>query len=232
MSLPAPGFGVSKPGAAGASPSLGRVALVIVAALFLVQLVARAMHRLVPAHALVRIASRLDRPIRERLLGPVAIARRVGLKPGMRVLHVGPADAAMTESLARQVGNQGRVEAIALGDDDVGRVHARLDADRVENASVSPGDGAALPYPDGSFDAICVVGGLGRVADPAGTLRELRRVLRPAGRLSTSEVISDLAYRLPSAEVRLGEAAGLELLEHFGNVIAYTINFRKPREND
>ena len=50
------------------------------------------------------------------------------------------------------------------------------------------GDALALPFPDGSFDAATVGFGMRNVADLEGGLCELRRVLRPGGRLAILEI--------------------------------------------
>src|SRR5262249_52354205 len=50
------------------------------------------------------------------------------------------------------------------------------------------GDILALPFPDASFDAATIGFGLRNVADLEGGLRELRRVLRPGGRLAVLEI--------------------------------------------
>jgi demethylmenaquinone methyltransferase/2-methoxy-6-polyprenyl-1,4-benzoquinol methylase len=50
------------------------------------------------------------------------------------------------------------------------------------------GDMLALPFPDGSFDAATVGFGVRNVADLELALRELRRVLRPGGRLAILEI--------------------------------------------
>jgi len=50
------------------------------------------------------------------------------------------------------------------------------------------GDLLALPFPDGSFDAATVGFGVRNVADLELALRELRRVLRPGGRLGILEI--------------------------------------------
>lgn len=48
-------------------------------------------------------------------------------------------------------------------------------------------DGTALPFADGSFDAVTVGYGLRNFADVDAGLREFRRVLRPGGRLVVLE---------------------------------------------
>ncbi len=50
------------------------------------------------------------------------------------------------------------------------------------------GDALALPFPDGSFDAATVGFGVRNLDDLEAGLRELRRVLRPGGRLGVLEI--------------------------------------------
>jgi demethylmenaquinone methyltransferase/2-methoxy-6-polyprenyl-1,4-benzoquinol methylase len=50
------------------------------------------------------------------------------------------------------------------------------------------GDVLALPFPDGAFDAATVGFGVRNVADLERALAELRRVLRPGGRLAILEI--------------------------------------------
>ena len=53
-------------------------------------------------------------------------------------------------------------------------------AGRLERLVVA--DAMRLPFADGTFDALTVAFGLRNMASYAGALREMRRVLRPAGR--------------------------------------------------
>jgi len=65
-----------------------------------------------------------------------------------------------------------------------------LDRARRKSSAISwvQGDLLALPFPDGSFDAATIGFGIRNVADLDGGLRELRRVLRPGGRLAILEI--------------------------------------------
>jgi len=52
----------------------------------------------------------------------------------------------------------------------------------------------ALPFEDGSFDAVLSCGVLEHVRDPAGSLAELHRVLRPGGRLYVTKLPNRRSY--------------------------------------
>jgi ubiquinone/menaquinone biosynthesis C-methylase UbiE len=52
----------------------------------------------------------------------------------------------------------------------------------------------ALPYEDSSFDAVLSCGVLEHVQDPAGSLDELHRILRPGGRLYVIKLPNKASY--------------------------------------
>lgn len=49
------------------------------------------------------------------------------------------------------------------------------------------GDALRLPFADGCFDVVTIAFGIRNVSEPAGALREFRRVLRPGGCLAVLE---------------------------------------------
>jgi ubiquinone/menaquinone biosynthesis C-methylase UbiE len=69
---------------------------------------------------------------------------------------------------------------------------AALARARVPAAEVSVAAAEALPYPDGSVDAIVARYVFQHLADPLVAARELRRVLRPGGLLAAVEVDGQL----------------------------------------
>jgi demethylmenaquinone methyltransferase / 2-methoxy-6-polyprenyl-1,4-benzoquinol methylase len=109
------------------------------------------------------------------------ITARAIVKPGYRVLDAccGTGDLALA---AHREG--GRVTGLDFSDGMLER--ARRKSSEVEWV---PGDLLALPFDDGSFDAATVGFGVRNVEDLGQALRELRRVLRPGGRVGILEVV-------------------------------------------
>lgn len=66
-----------------------------------------------------------------------------------------------------------------------------------QNISFQQGDGLALPLPDESFDAVTISFGLRNMADRHRSLTEMRRILRPGGRLFVLEFSQPHAWFRP-----------------------------------
>jgi demethylmenaquinone methyltransferase/2-methoxy-6-polyprenyl-1,4-benzoquinol methylase len=62
-----------------------------------------------------------------------------------------------------------------------------IERDRADRVRLVVGRAEQLPFPDASFDAVTFTYLLRYVADPAATLAELARVLRPGGALASLE---------------------------------------------
>jgi demethylmenaquinone methyltransferase / 2-methoxy-6-polyprenyl-1,4-benzoquinol methylase len=114
------------------------------------------------------------------------MASRVSVPEGGRVLDVATGTAAVALELARWTG----AGIIAL---DQSEAMLREGHSRVVRAGLQDrvrfvlGQGERLPFPDGRFDAVTFTYLLRYVDDPASTLGELARVLRPGGTLASLE---------------------------------------------
>lgn len=107
-----------------------------------------------------------------------------GVKSGARLLDLasGAGEPAMTASVL--VGPQGQVTATDVSAPMVAALRERVDRHGLENVRCQPADMEALPFADGSFDAVTCRYGLMYASDPARALSEAARVVRVGGRIA------------------------------------------------
>jgi len=103
--------------------------------------------------------------------------------PGERVLDVACGTGLVALEAARAVGAEGHVLGVDLSDRMVDAARARAQARSLRHADFARMDGEALALPDGGFDVALSALGLMYMPDPLQALREMRRVLRPGGRM-------------------------------------------------
>lgn len=119
----------------------------------------------------------------ERQLEPLgeAVMAELELLPGERVLDIGCGVGATPLALARAVGTSGQVVAVELLRAAI--EVARRDPSLPRNVDFLCGDAQSYPFAPGSFDAVFSRFGVMFFADPAAAFGNLRRALRPGGRL-------------------------------------------------
>ena len=109
-----------------------------------------------------------------------AVRDALQLEPGQRVLDLAAGTATSSAALAR-TGAEVVGCDFSLGMLQVGRRAA------YEGVELVAGDALRLPFADASYDAVTISFGLRNTADVDLALREMRRVVRPGGRLVVCE---------------------------------------------
>jgi SAM-dependent methyltransferase len=121
----------------------------------------------------------------------------IGVEPGERLLDLasGRGDSALLAARERGCIVTGVDYGEAAVRDATRAATAAGAADRVE---FRVGDAEALPFEDGRFDAVLCECSLCTFSDKRSALAEVRRVLRPRGRVAIADVLAD-HDRLPSS---------------------------------
>ena len=112
-----------------------------------------------------------------------AVLAAAALAPGEQALDVACGTGLVTLDAARAVGPTGLVLGIDLSGGMVDRARQRVRERTVSNIDVARMDAEQLTLPDAGFDVVLCVLGLMYMPDPERGLCEMRRVLRPGGRL-------------------------------------------------
>ena len=115
---------------------------------------------------------------RERWLRLMAL---LDPRPGERVLDVGAGEGQALRYAAARLGPGGLAVGVEHGPGGLGRIGVGLAAGGPPFVAVEA-DAQALPFRDGSFDAVLCVEVLEAIPNRPRALAELRRVLRPGGR--------------------------------------------------
>ena len=135
------------------------------------------------------------------------------LEPGLRVLDVGSGTGIAAEGAAAIVGASGQIMATDISPAMLEQARQRLG--NLANFAFSVEDAQAMSFPDASFDRVICNMAVMYFRDPARGLAEMRRVLRPGGRVAISvntsptasmisRVLPIIDRLLPNAKERSG----------------------------
>lgn len=151
------------------------------------------------------------------LLAPVA---------GERMLELGVGSGRYGLPLAPALGPHGMLTVVDLHRDMLELTMGRAREQRLHNVAAVRADGTALPLPTGVFDAAYAVSVLGQVPNPPSALVELRRVVRPGGRVVVGEFGYDPHGVYFRDLCRRAADAGLDFDRRVGSVFGYVARFQ------
>jgi ubiquinone/menaquinone biosynthesis C-methylase UbiE len=142
-------------------------------------------------------------------------------RPGEKVLEVGPGTGYYTLPVARALQPSGTLHIVDVQREMLDHTMARAQQFGIENVAPHEADARRLPHDDATFDAAYLVAVLGEIPDQDAALRELRRVLRPGGRLVVGELLGDPHMVTERALRRRATAAGLRFERRVGPAFGY-----------
>ena len=172
----------------------------------------------------------LDSRFYERITGTQVTLQRMGLRPGQRVLEVGPGTGRLLIPAAQRVLPGGEAVGIDIQPGMVERLRERARRAQVRNLTAILADATQPVVPEAGFGLAFLVTTLGEIPDRAAVLAQCFRALKPGGVLSITEMFPDPHYQSRSTVKRLAEEAGFRLQSLQGGWWLFTANFVKPGE--
>jgi ubiquinone/menaquinone biosynthesis C-methylase UbiE len=173
----------------------------------------------------------LDSNYRRKIQPPDKVIQRSGIVEGMNVLEIGCGSGAFTTFVARAVGKRGKVYALDIEPKMLKQLENKLakpENQDIKNVELINRSAYELPFDDNSLDAVYMVTVLQEIPDRDRALQQAKRVLKPGGILSITELFPDPDYPWKSTTIKLGTKAGFVLDKVSGNFWNYTVRFKKP----
>lgn len=111
---------------------------------------------------------------------------RAGVRPGARILDIAGGTGDISRLLAKDAGPTGEIWLTDINGSMLGIGRDRL-LDEGRPVATAQCDAEKLPFPDDHFDLVTVAFGLRNMTHKEVALAEMRRVLKPGGRLFVLE---------------------------------------------
>jgi len=163
----------------------------------------------------------------DRVLGTKTTLDRIGLRPGLSVLEVGPGPGRLLIPAAQRVEPDGKVVGLDIQPGMIERLKARAAQAGVSNLTPILGDATQSHFQPDHFDVIYFCTVLGEIPDREAALRQCHAALKPGGLLSITEIFPDPHYQSRATVQRLAESAGFRLQALHGPWYFFTANFAK-----
>jgi ubiquinone/menaquinone biosynthesis C-methylase UbiE len=174
------------------------------------------------------LAWSLESPIFQRFNGTRIVLDRLDLRPGQRVLEIGPGPGRLLIPAAKRVAPEGKAVGIDIQPGMIRRLERRASEAGLTNLEAILGDATQPHVPEASFDLVWLCAALGEIPDRSAALAQAYRALKPGGILSISEMIGDPHYQRQSVVRQLAEAVGFRPRSVRGGWSLFTADFVKP----
>jgi ubiquinone/menaquinone biosynthesis C-methylase UbiE len=146
-------------------------------------------------------------------------------KAGQSILEVGPGTGYYSLQTAGWLLPGGTLRILDVQQDMLDHTMRRASALGLENIIPTQGDAQELPYASNAFDSAYLVATLGEVPNKEAALKELRRVLKPGGRLVVGEGQPDPHMIRFKVLQRLAETGGFSFEDRIGGPLGYFARF-------
>jgi ubiquinone/menaquinone biosynthesis C-methylase UbiE len=130
---------------------------------------------------------------------------------GERILEVGPGTGYYTLTVAGWLAPGGTLDVLDVQQEMIDHTMRRAGEQGIDNIAATVADARSMPYADDTFDAAYLITVLGEIPDQGAALRELRRVVKPSGRIVVGELFGDPHMVTHNQLQTRAEASGLRV---------------------
>ncbi|MCX7121616.1 MAG: methyltransferase domain-containing protein [Gammaproteobacteria bacterium] len=159
----------------------------------------------------------------------ITIVQHLDIKPGMKILDAGCGPGRVTIPLAKAVGKDGEIVAMDIQAGMLVRAEKKAKLENLTNIKFLQAGLGENKLEKNMFDRVVLVTVLGEIPNKESALQEIFSALKSRGILSITETIFDPPhYQKMTTVLQLVKKIGFKEKERYGNIVAYTINKKKP----
>jgi SAM-dependent methyltransferase len=160
------------------------------------------------------------------LLDAAHLIRLLAPRPGERIFELGPGVGVHALPVAAALSPSGTLHVLDAQAKMLDHLARRAARAGVANLEATLADGRTLPYPASSFDGAYLIDVLGELPDARAALGELRRILKPDGRLVVGEHFLDPDFVSLRALEAVARDSGFALESRRGIRLIYLARFK------
>ena len=169
----------------------------------------------------------VEGPLMDKVLGTQITLDRIGLRPGMRALEVGPGPGRLLIPAARRVLPGGEAVGLDIQPGMIKLLKTRAAQAGISNLKATLGDAMQFSNVMKDFDVVYLSTVLGEIPNREVALQQCYEALKPGGKLSITEFILDPHYQSRATVKHLARVAGFQLQAIYGSWYFFTANFVK-----
>jgi SAM-dependent methyltransferase len=159
-------------------------------------------------------------------LSPRRLSSLLEPRSGERIFELGPGIGVHALPVAASLAPSGTLDVLDVQQPMLDHLARRAAKAGVVNIVPKTGDGHRLPYPSASFDGAYLIDVLGEMPDERMVLQELRRILKPGGRLVIGEHFIDPDFVSLCSLKNRARDAGFTFERRSGIGLVYLARFR------
>jgi len=147
------------------------------------------------------------------------------LKAGQKILEIGPGEGIFTSKISSIIESSGKVVSVEIKQYFYEKTLDIIKKEKLGNVDLILGDASNLSQSDNTFDAIILIAVLPMIKKQEEALSEIKRVLKPSGKLLISEDTFEPEYVLAKTTRKICQRAGFSLIYIKKRLFSYTCIF-------
>lgn len=165
-------------------------------------------------------------PIRNIVFSPKKLISLLNLRSDSKVLEIGPGPGYFSIKVAEKIKNE-KLYLFDIQKEMLDYAKKRIEKKGLKNVEYYIADGKTFPFESNFFDIVYMVTVFSEIEEKQTYIKEIHRILKPAGLVSISETAGDPDKMSLEEIKKLFSDFGFKEDNESGSLFYYSVNFKK-----